>query len=215
MIVINLKTYKEATGKNAVEIAKKCEKYKNILIAAQLSDIYRITKETKTAVIAQHIDAARQGRDTGFVTAEAVKEAGAVGTLINHSEHQLPFEAIKRTIERAKENKLITIVCADTPEKAAEIAKLNPDYIAIEPPELIAGDISVSTAKPEIITNTIKSVNKIKKIPVLCGAGIKSRQDVKKAIELGAKGVLVASGIVKAENQEKAIKEIAEGLREH
>ena len=92
------------------------------------------------------------------------------------------------------------------------IAFLEPDMIAMEPPELIGGDISVSTARPEAIVETIEAVKSVKSVPVLVGAGIKNGQDVKKAIELGAKGVLVASGIVKAKDPKKAINDLVDGM---
>jgi len=100
-------------------------------------------------------------------------------------------------------------------EDAEKIAYLNPDFIAVEPPELIGGTVSVSDAKPEIISSSVKAVKLINnKIKVLCGAGIHNKDDVKKAIKLGAEGVLVASGIVKAENQKTALRDLVNGFKE-
>jgi len=48
---------------------------------------------------------------------------------------------------------------------------------------------------------------------VITGAGIKTTDDVRKAIELGTAGVFVSSGIVKAKNQKKALKEILAGFK--
>src|SRR3989338_2279677 len=204
--VINFKTYKEASGKNAVKLAKVCKKIASkkkasIVVAVQAADITNVSK-TGSKTIAQHIDAIEDGRNTGFILAKDVKEDGAIGTLLNHSEHKLKFDVLKKTMEICRKNKLITIVCASTPKEAGRISRLKPDYIAIEPPELIAGKISVSEAKPQVITNTLR---KVKRIPVLCGAGIHSREDVRKAFELGAKGILVASGVVLAKNKEKVL----------
>ncbi len=116
---------------------------------------------------------------------------------------------IKKTVLRLKDLALASIACAGTSEMASEISKLNPDFVAIEPPELIGGDISVSQAKPEVITTTTESV---KRMPVLCGAGIKTTLDVKKAVSLGAKGILVGSGVCLAKNPEKALRELLEGF---
>jgi len=115
---------------------------------------------------------------------------------------------LKGCIKRTRELKLISIACADTPENAHEIVKMNPDYIAIEPPELIGGTVSVSKAKPEVITKTIDAVKRIKDIPVLCGAGIHTNDDVKIALKLGADGVLISSGFVLAKNPEKMLMEL-------
>lgn len=217
MLIINLKTYISGTGKNAETVVELCEKLasgRTIIVAAQAADIYRAAKKAKKiSVFAQHIDAAEQGRNTGFVTAEAVSEAGAKGTIINHAEHKIPLMLVQKAVERAGQNKLITVVCAATAKEATEIAMAcSPDYIAIEPPELIAGKTGVSTAKPEIITDTIKAVNKVKRIPVICGAGVSSKEDVKAAIRLGAKGVIVANFVMSAKDKKKAISELLEGL---
>ena len=213
IIIVNFKTYEQATGEKAVELAKICEKVskeKNveIAVAVQETDIYPVSHSVSIPVLSEHVDGVEFGSHTGMILPEAVKDAGAVGTLLNHSEHRLRIDLIASSIKRAKETGLITIVCANTPEVGEAIAELEPDVVAIEPPELIGGEISVSQAKPEIIT---ESVNKIDK-PVLVGAGIKTGEDVKKAIELGAKGVLLASGVTKAENPEEVLNELANGL---
>jgi triosephosphate isomerase (TIM) len=215
IIVVNFKTYKEGTAKNAIKLAEICKSVsektkKEIYAAVQLTDISQCSKIVK--VFAQHIDFCEPDKNTGFITAYAVKNSNAIGTILNHSEHRISIDVLEKSINAAKKLGLITIVCADTPQWAEKVAKLNPDYIAIEPPELIGGDISVSTSRPEIITETIARVNSVKKIPILCGAGIKTKEDVQIAKKLGAKGILVASGIVLAKNPEKELTEMAEGL---
>jgi len=49
----------------------------------------------------------------------------------------------------------------------------------------------------------VRDINK--EIVPLCGAGISNKEDVEAAKKLGVKGVLVASAIVKAENQREAL----------
>ncbi|PIZ52241.1 triose-phosphate isomerase, partial [Candidatus Woesearchaeota archaeon CG_4_10_14_0_2_um_filter_33_10] len=182
-------------------------------IAVQSTDIYKISKIVSIPVLSQHIDAIDFGKNTGFLLPESIKQAGAEATLLNHSEHRLDFELLKIFIERAKQAGLKTIVCAKDVEDAKKIAGLSPDFIAVEPPELIGGKISVSEAKPEVISDSVKAIKSInKKIKVLCGAGIHNKDDVKKAVKLGADGILVASGIVKAGNQEAALKDLVDGL---
>jgi len=216
--IINFKTYEESTGDNAIKLAEICskiakEKKVSIAITPQCTDIYRISKIVSIPVLSQHIDAIDFGKNTGFLLPESIKQAGAEATLLNHSEHRLNFDLLKKSIERAKQAELKTIVCAKDAEDAKKIAYLNPDFIAVEPPELISGKISVSDAKPEVISDSVKVIKSINnKIKVLCGAGIHNKNDVKKSVELGADGVLVASGIVKTKNQETALKDLANGL---
>lgn len=217
ILLINLKTYEEGTGENALGIAKIAEsaaKGSNVevILAVQPTDIRRISHSVGMPVFSQHIDPIIYGSSTGWTLPEAVKAAGAAGTLLSHSERQMDLKTIEKSIARCKEVGLRTVVCADTPEKARGIARLNPDYIAIEPPELIGGDVSISKAKPEIVTRSVSMVKSVSNIPVLCGAGVKNGEDVSKAKELGAKGILVASGVVKAEDPQEAIRDLIKGF---
>lgn len=205
--VINFKTYEEATADKAVKLAKICDKIARkyrakIILCVQATDIEKVSDAVRIPVFAQHVDAQKYGAHTGWILPESAKKAGATGSLVNHSEHKLSNERIKETTKRLRALNMLSIVCAKTPARAAELAKYKPDYIAIEPPELIGGKISVSKAKPEVITRTTQ---KVKTIPILCGAGIHTTEDVMKAKELGAAGVLVASGVVKAKNPEKEL----------
>ena len=217
LIIVNFKTYKSATGKDAEKLAKICEKVakqtkKNIAVAVQDADIYRISKSVKIPVLSEHMDPISYGAHTGQILPEDIKANGAKGSLLNHSEDRFEIDDLKKSVNIAKNLNLKTVVCASSDDVAKSVAAFNPDFIAVEPPELIGGDISVSTAKPEVITNTVKKVNKVSKIPVLCGAGIKTRYDVEKAISLGAKGILIASAITKSKNPGETLKQLALGL---
>jgi len=219
MIVVNTKAYKEGIGKNAVELARIMERVSenfkiDIAIAVQPSDIYMIASQTSIPVFSQHIDAINYGSHTGWILPHAIREAGAVGSLLNHSEHRMKIEDIAEAIKIAKNLGLKTIACASNVGITEAIACLSPDYVAIEPPELIGGDISVTKAKPSIVRDAVDSVKKInERVKVLCGAGIKDGNDVAKAVELGADGILVASGIVKAKDREKVLNEMAEAMK--
>jgi triosephosphate isomerase (TIM) len=213
LIIVNFKDYKQSSSNNGLKLAKICEQVskaykKEVWIAVEAPDIYNISKHVKIKVIAQHIDPVEAYRNTGFIEPGDIKKSGAYGTLLNHSEHKLKFESLKKAVNLAKKNKLKVIICASTPKEVSIVKKLNPDYIAIEPPELIAGEISVSKAKPEIIRNSVK----LTKIPILCGAGIKNKDDVEKAIELGARGILVSSGIVLNKNPRKALSDMIKAI---
>lgn len=218
LVLVNFKTYLEATGKKAVMLAKTVEKACSetdvcMAVAPQHSDVLRVAESVSIPVFAQHVDPVAAGSHTGHMLAEAVKEAGAVGTLINHSERQLRLSDIAAIIKRVHSLKMASVVCANVPEVSMAVAALNPDMIAIEPPELIGTGISVSKAKPEVVTNTIELVRTInKRVTVLCGAGITSGEDVAAALRLGTEGVLVASGVVKAKDPYKVLIQFAEAI---
>ena len=216
VLIINLKAYDEVLGERPLNFAiaakNLSEKYDaTILVAPPAPLIDNIAKITAT--IAQHIDPYEPGAYTGSLIAKEVKELGGIGSLINHSEKRIPHEDIKRCVEICKKYDLISVVCARDNEEVMQLAKFKPNFIAIEPPELIGGDISVSTARPDIIKKSVEEIKEIySDIEVLCGAGVKTRMDVKRAIQFGAKGVLVASGVVKSPDIEKAIEELLSGM---
>lgn len=214
LIVVNLKTYEKGTGLKALELAKSAERVArdtgaDIIIAAQAADIYRLSSAVSIPIYAQHIDAVGMGAHTGSITAEAVAAAGAGGTLLNHAEKRIP-DRLEESVRVAMAHGLKVIVCAATPEEAEEIAGLGPDYVAVEPPELIGGSISVSSAKPEVVSEAVSMVKKVNsKVGVLVGAGVKTGDDVHRAVQLGADGVLLASGVLKAESPEVVLRDLA------
>ena len=218
VIVLNVKTYSEATGSNALALAILMDKISketgaSMAITVQATDISLCAEKVKIPVWAEHIDPIKPGSHTGWTLPEAVKTAGAVGTLINHSEHRLKLADVDLCITRAKELNLDHIVCSNNVSTSKAIATFSPNFVAVEPPELIGGDISVTTADPDIVSNSVEAVKSISKsVKVLCGAGVKNGKDVTKAIELGSDGVLLASGIVKAKDKEKVILDLASGL---
>jgi triosephosphate isomerase len=219
MVVVNFKTYAESTGQKAVELAKSAERvYEetkvSMGVAPQLADIATITKAVKIPVFAQHVDPIKPGGFTGHVLIDSVKEAGAVGTLINHSEKQIKLSDIDKIIKLTHEKDLLSCVCANNPSVSAAVAALGPDIIAVEPPELIGTGIPVSKAKPEVVTDTVKLVRRVDpEVIILCGAGIGRGEDVSAALKLGTQGVLVASGVVKAKDPYAIMREFVESAR--
>ena len=186
----------------------------SMAISVQATDIYKCRETVEIPVFAEHIDPIKPGSHTGWTLPEAVKKAGAVGTLINHSEHRLKLADIDTCISRAKELNLDHIVCTNNIATSKAAAVFSPNFVAVEPPELIGGDISVTTADPGIVSGSVEAVKKIdERVKVLCGAGVKNGKDVAKSIELGADGVLLASGIVKADDKEKVIRDLAAGIK--
>ncbi len=218
LIVINFKTYAEGTGNLGLKLAKICDdiarEYEiDIIVAPQVADIYRISTSVKIPVFSQHIDPVVYGSSTGHVLPESVKEAGAVGSLINHSEMRLRLADIEACVKKLREMKMKSIICSNNIATTRAAAALEPNFVAIEPPELIGSGIPVSKAQPEIVSESVNAVKKINpKVKTLCGAGISKGEDLKAAMELGTDGVLLASGVVKAKDQKKALMELIEPL---
>ncbi|MFX0197806.1 MAG: triose-phosphate isomerase [Candidatus Hodarchaeota archaeon] len=219
IIILNFKTYAKATGEAAVKLAKICEKVTQekgvcIAVAPQFTDINAVAQSVDLPVLAQHVDPITPGSHTGHVLLEAVQAVGAIGTLVNHSEHQIKLAAIANIVERAKEADMFTCVCADTPEVSAAVAALGPDAIAVEPPDLIGTGIPVSKARPEVVTVTVNRIREVNnKVIPLCGAGITNGEDVTAALKLGTQGVLLASGVVMAKNPLEVLRDLAKGIQ--
>lgn len=218
IIIINFKTYPEATGKRGLKLAETAEKVSLetevcIGLAPQLTDLAPVARLVTLPVFAQHIDPITPGSFTGHVLPESVKEAGATGTLINHSERRLRLADIDAAIRRVREVGLVSVVCANNPDVSAAVAALKPEMLAVEPPELIGTGIPVSKAKPEVVSGTVELVKEINSdVVVLCGAGITKGEDVAAALRLGTEGVLVASGVVKAKDPYRVLLEFAEAV---
>lgn len=218
VIILNFKAYNESSGERGLALAKICEEVaqetgKSIVIAPQQMDLSLMVKEVDVPVMAQHVDPIGEGSFTGHISPYAVKEIGGMGTLLNHSERGLPPAVIAETVQICKKVGLETVVCANDIEMAQVAATFDPDYVAVEPPELIGGDISVTSANPEIVSGTVEKVKEVNpNVVVLCGAGVKNGEDVRKAIELGTEGVLLASGVVKAKDPRLALLDLANGL---
>jgi len=216
LMIVNFKAYEKGVGDRAVELALMCEKVAkkyevNIGLAVQPADIARIAKKVrKCCVISQHIDPIEFGAYTGHVHAKSVKDAGAIGTLINHSEKRLKEGEVKECVRIARRFGLISIVCCGNLREVRKYLRFKPDVIAYEPPELIGTGISVSKAKPEVVKKAAELVKD--ETILICGAGISSRKDVKKALELGTRGVLVASAILLAKNRKRVLESFAKEM---
>ncbi|TLZ72905.1 MAG: triose-phosphate isomerase [Methanobacteriota archaeon] len=201
-----------AVAKIAAEIANRTGA--SIVVAPAATDVARIAHEVRIPVFAQHVDAVEAGARTGWLPPEAALEAGAAGTLLNHSERKIPMKNLQAIIPRCEALGLEVVGCADDLAEAESIARLGPEYVAIEPPELIGGDVSVTRAKPEVVSGAVARIRKVNpRVEVLCGAGVRTAKDVARAIELGTVGVLLASGVVKAKDPKKALADLARGLR--
>ncbi len=217
MFIINYKNYEEIAGDKAARLAAVAssvsKKYRVKIAIAPPQHLLSAVKNYSGPILAQHVDNVKAGSTTGFVIPELLKKSKISGSLINHSEHRIPGKDITQLVNRLQSLKMISVVCVKDISEAAKYAKLNPTFVAIEPPELIGSGRAVSTERPELITKAVQAVKAAKnKTKLLCGAGIITGQDVRKAIELGSEGILVASGIIKAKNWNKIVEEFVRGM---
>lgn len=215
-LIINFKNYEEISGEATLELSKIAEKVSHetsceIVLAPPIASLALVCRSVAIPVIAQHVDAASLGASTGFCVPKITKSFGAAGSLLNHSEHRIEQGAIEDLIGQMGELGMSSIVCARTPEEVRHISRLNPDFIAIEPPELIGSGKAVSKENPKIISDSVDAARGSKS-KVICGAGITDKSDVARAIELGSRGILVASGVIKARSWRDKILELAQGM---
>jgi len=182
-------------------------------IAPSYIDLHPICHHFAIPVYAQHVDGYEPGAHTGHITADAVKMAGAAGSLINHSERRLTLADIEASVRALQAQKLVAVVCSNNEITSAAAAALAPEYVAIEPPELIGSGVSVSKANPDIIRKSVAAVHAVNaKVRVLTGAGIQSGDCVKIAVDLGTDGVLLASSVVKAKEPADVLRDLVSKL---
>ena len=218
LIIINCKNYLEVAGEKILKLSEIAKDISNsnkvqIMIAPPQNCLFYLSQFIKLPLICQHIDDKKIGSTTGFIIPELAKSYGAAGSLINHSEHKMEYEHIQNLVERLRQLNMTSIVCAATSKEVGELARLNPNMIAIEPPELIGTGKAVSKVNPSIITQSVKEAGKhSENIKVICGAGIVDKADVQSAVKLGAKGILLASGLIKSGVWRDKLKELCEGF---
>lgn len=217
-MVVNFKAYREVDGIAAVDLAKICQDVSDasgirIAVCPPMVELAAVARTVSIPVLSQNVDPHAPGSSTGWVTPSMVKASGAVGTLMNHSEHKVSINTIEEALELSKGCDLLTIVCADNVRAASQIAHHCPDFVAVEPPELIGGDVSVTSANPAIVESTVEAVKGVNgAVGVLCGAGVKTGKDVRAALDLGADGVLLASGVVKAKDPRAVLEDLIKFL---
>ncbi len=211
LVLINFKTY--VIGKKALSLTQNLSKAQRsgyeVVLAPSLLDLAAFAKDSSLPICAQHVDPCLMGSHTGNIPIDFVSSLGVWGTLLNHSEHKLSFEVLSQTLLLCKKYKLTTVVCASTLHEVEKIATLHPDYLAYEPAELIGKDRSVTKAKPDVIVLAVEQVKKISpKTKFLCGAGIRSSEDLGQALLLGTSGVLLSHAVVESKNPQKVLEEM-------
>ncbi|ELY54157.1 triosephosphate isomerase [Natronococcus amylolyticus DSM 10524] len=212
-VLVNLKTY----PCDPIEVAEAVSDVDDrtdarLAVAPQAAHLERVA-ETGVETWAQHVDPIDHGSNTGHTLAESVADAGADGTLINHSEQRLKLADIDGSVRAAERADLETVVCANNPAQIGAAAALGPDAVAVEPPELIGTGTPVSQADPDVVEDAVDAASNVDSaVSVLCGAGISTGDDVVAAGGLGAEGVLLASGVAKADDPAAALEDLVEPL---
>ncbi len=215
LVVVNFKTYTSALASTAEKLGMQmADVPTNARMVAVTSafDLSSVSSIAGLEVWSQHLDPVGQGSFTGWLEPETAIARGASGTIINHAEHKVSLDHVRELMAMLPEGFPICACAADV-EEARALAKLGPTFIAVEPPELIGGDISVTTADPSIVSDTVAAVKEVNpNVRVLCGAGVKNGQDVATAISLGAEGVLLASGVTKANDPAAVLADLVSQL---
>jgi triosephosphate isomerase len=218
IIVVNLKAYSASRGPGALAIAMQLEEVSgetgvHFAVAPNAFDVRLLAEATSVPVLAQHVDAVPEGSHTGHLTPEAARDAGAVGSLVNHSENRLRLADIEHVVDRLTQCGLDSIVCTNNATVSRAAAAVHPTFVAVEPPELIGGDVSVTSADPEVVSYSVELVKRVNPgVGVLCGAGVKTGEDVRVALELGTDGVLLASGVALAGDVRSVATDLASGV---
>jgi len=211
-VLVNLKAYPCDPVAVAEAAASVSKEEAEIAIASQAAHLDRVS-ETGVQTWAQHVSPNEHGSHTGSTLAEAAADAGAEGTLLNHSENRLKLADIDGSLDAAERTGMDTCVCANNPDQIAAAAALGPDSVAVEPPELIGSGTPVSQADPDIVRDAVEAAESVDpSVDVYCGAGISTGEDVVAAEELGADGVLLASGVAKADDPAAALEDLVEPL---
>ena len=215
LIVVNFKTYSSAMAGAADKLGQlmaDVETSARMVAVTSAFDLSSVSSIDGLEVWAQHLDPVGQGSHTGWLESETAIARGASGTIINHAEHKVSIEHVRDLMAILPEGFPVCACAADVDEARA-LAALGPTFIAVEPPELIGGDISVTSADPAIVRDTVAAVKEVNPdVRILCGAGVKNGADVTAAIALGAEGVLLASGVTKAEDVRAVLEDLVSGL---
>lgn len=207
-------------GPDVVDLARRADVLSRaygvqIIITPQAVDIADVARAVESVLVfAQHMDPLERGRGVGSVLPEAVKAAGAVGVLLNHVEKRLSRDELVRTIRRAADVGLATMVCADDTADAASIAELEPNVIIVESPGLIAGGRRDESGRASITAanEAIWHVNR--GIRVLHGAGITSAKDVHDVVAAGAQAVGSSSAIFLADDPAAMLESMIRAVRD-
>lgn len=212
--VVNPKAY--LFGDAVTELARHADelaaKYDlDVFFTAQAVDLLRIREIGKHLIVtAQHMDGINPGKGMGHVLPDGLAAAGVQATFLNHAEHAVSVAALAKTIKRADELGILTIVCADSVAEARALAMLGPDVIVCEPTALIGTGKVSDASYMEETRQTIKAISPT--TMVLQAAGISSGKNVYDALMSGADGTGATSGIVAAADPHAMLEEMIQAV---
>ncbi|MEO6729451.1 MAG: triose-phosphate isomerase [Candidatus Dojkabacteria bacterium] len=209
MVILNFKTYAEATGENVVKLidAVSTSTMKDkVIVAPSILDLSAAKKAFPgVEMMSQHIDNKTPGSTTGWTTPENLIAHKITYSLYNHSEHRVWSDTIVEDIKAIQAKGIKLIVCCENVEEATKLLEASPFGIAYEPKDLIGSGISVTT-RLDAVKGFIEATKG--KTMIFVGAGVSTGEDVTKSLELGAEGVLLASAYVKAEDHSAKLNEL-------
>lgn len=218
-LIVNFKNYQEVLGQGSLALAEAAQSVSQktgveIIVAPPGPMLALVASRVRIPVFSQSVGSATGDKTTGAFLPEAVKGARAKGTILNHSEARLPIGELKRLVSRIHSLSLEVCLCAASSAEAVRLGRLKTKYLAVEPPELIGSGVAVSKARPELVSKTVAAARRGGYGgKILCGAGIVNGEDVRKAVDLGAEGVLVSSSVVKAHDWRSKVEELAHSLK--
>ena len=219
LFLLNLKAYPGCLGPGALKMGELLERLGAehqvpVALAAPTPDLSLLAQSLRIPVLAQHVDPRPTGASTGWTVPESLAASGVRGSLVNHSEHRIAPADLVATVQRMAEASLPAVVCAQEEREAGALASSShPAYLAVEPPELIGGKVSVSKARPEVVSGSVRTVRAASPTTrLLCGAGVQDGEDVRRALELGAEGVLVASAVATSPDPESSLRRLLSGF---
>ncbi len=213
-LLINFKNYKNSTGFNALKLANLIEKVsiqKNFVIgicvnALELKDVLR---KVNIPVFLQHCDYNSFGAHTGAIVPELVKESLASGVLLNHIEKKLSEDVLIKTVQRCKSIGLKTLICVENIEMIKKILSFSPDMLLVEHFDSLGSCVSITEKMPDFIKERAELIGRDN---FMIGAGISKGTHIKKALKMGAYGVIVSSSVVNAKSQKEKLIELVDAF---
>jgi triosephosphate isomerase len=218
MIVVNFKIYRNTFGNEALELAKICQKVEKkskvkIIPVVSALDARVIKEKIENEIWIQNSDEVFEGAASGSISPVQAKKAGINGSLLNHSECRKSPGTLKKMLANWPNDFKVTLCLTSFGQAEKWARNVKVDYVAYEPKNLIGNtEKSVASERPEVIK---KMVDFFGKTPVLVGAGVHSPEDVKISLKLGAKGILISSYIIKSDNPEEKLMELAKCFKKN
>lgn len=214
MILVNFKIYQETFGDKVIQLGMLIKEIADksnirIIVCASALDALRL-KDLGLEVWLQNVDEYEDGKHSGWVSAKQALALGIKGSLLNHSEHQIPRGTILKILKNKPQGFEIMCCVKNVGQIESWVAKAKPDYILYEPPELIGSSTDSVASKPDSIKKAVKLSGDI---PLMVGAGVKNRQDVIISLKMGAKSVGLASGFVLSKDPKSVLEDIISGFK--